>query len=210
MSVENAGHECAYDGKWHVSELDTPDEVCRFDQTRRHSDDGLTGARVQFLSCEHDEPFFLATSYDNSHNIREYVHSQNFPYGNMEMPGICNCSGPFPDFAENPYDVGATEEGRDNNFNVYPIATFTPEDWRTYRYTYHRLVEKVDHEIGKIIDVIDKNNLWKNTVVISSGDHGDGANAHHWNQKPVLYEEVINISPTVTLPGKEHAGEKLP
>ena len=34
--------------------------------------------------------------------------------------------------------------------------------------------------------------------------------AHHWNQKSALYEEVVNIPFIVTLPGKKHAGTKLP
>lgn len=99
----------------------------------------------------------------------------------------------FPNFAKNPYDADVIEKERENNFNVYPTATFTPEDWRMYRYTYYRLVEKVDREIGKIVDAIDKNNLWENTVVIFSSDHGDGIGAHHWNQKSATYEEVVNI-----------------
>ena len=201
--VKNAGYECAYGGKWHVPELDIPDEVRGFDQIHRHSDDGLAEACVQFLSRKHDKPFFLVASYDNPHNICEYARSQNLPYGNMEIPEIRNCPGLPPNFAKNPYDADVIEEERDNNFNVYPTATFTPEDWRMYRYTYYRLVEKVDREIGKIIDAIDKNNLWKNTVVIFSSDHGDGIGAHHWNQKSALYEEVVNIPLIVTLPGKK-------
>ena len=45
------------------------------------------------------------------------------------------------------------------------------------------VVEKVDAEIGKIVDAIDRRNLWRNTVVIFTSDHGDGVGAHHWNQK---------------------------
>lgn len=207
---KNAGYECAYGGKWHVPELDIPDKVRGFDQIYKHSDDGLAEACVEFLSRKHNKPFFLVASYDNPHNICEYARSQNLPYGNLDIPEIRNCPGLPPNFAKNPYDADVIEKERENNFNVYPTATFTPEDWRMYRYTYYRLVEKVDREIGKIVDAIDKNNLWENTVVIFSSDHGDGIGAHHWNQKSALYEEVVNIPFIVTLPGKKHAGTKLP
>ena len=69
------------------------------------------------------------------------------------------------------------------------------------------MVEKVDAEIGKIVDAIDKNDLWKNSVIIFSSDHGDGIGAHQWNQKSALYEEVVNIPMIVTLPGKKNAGK---
>ena len=147
---------------------------------------------------------------DNPHNICEYARSQNFPYGNIEIPDIKDCPGLPANFAKNPYDADVIESERTNNYNVYPTAHFTPEDWRMYRYTYYRLVEKIDKEIGKIIDAIDKNNLWENTVVIFSSDHGDGIGAHHWNQKSALYEEIVNIPLIVTLPGKKHAGTVLP
>ena len=208
--VKNAGYECAYGGKWHVPELDIPDKQYGFDQIYKHSDDGLAEACVKFLSKKHNKPFFLVASYDNPHNICEYARSQNLPYGNTDTPELRNCPGLPPNFAKNPYDADVIENERANNFNVYPTATFTPEDWRMYRYTYYRLVEKVDREIGKIVDAIDKNNLWENTVVIFSSDHGDGIGAHHWNQKSALYEEVVNIPFIVTLPGKKHAGGKLP
>ena len=57
---------------------------------------------------------------------------------------------------------------------------------------------------------MDKQNLWKNTVVVFASDHGDGMGAHQWNQKSALYEEVVNVPFIVTLPGKKHAGTELP
>lgn len=208
--VKNAGYDCAYGGKWHVPELDIPDKQYGFDNIYKHSDDGLAEACVEYLSCNHTKPFFLVASYDNPHNICEVARSQNLPYGNLDTPDLRDCPGLPVNFAKNPYDADVIESERAHNFNVYPTATFTPEDWRMYRYTYYRLVEKVDKEIGKIIDAIDSNNLWENTIVIFSSDHGDGTGAHHWNQKSALYEEIVNIPLIVTLPGKKNAGIKLP
>ena len=68
----------------------------------------------------------------------------------------------------------------------------------------------MDAEIGKIVDEIDRQNLWKNTVIIFTSDHGDGQGAHQWNQKSVLYEEVVNVPFIVCLPEGKHAGKVLP
>lgn len=84
----------------------------------------------------------MVASYDNPHNICEYARSQNFPYGNIDTPDIRDCPGVPANFAKNPYDADVIESERANNYNVYPTAGFTPEDWRMYRYTYYRLVEK--------------------------------------------------------------------
>lgn len=201
-----AGYECVYGGKWHLPLLDIPDELYGFRQLYRHSDVGLAEACSDFLLQKHERPFFLVASFDNPHNICEYARKQNLPYGNIDEPDLRDCPGMPVNFAKNPYDAGVIEFEKRSNFNVYPSIDYTVEDWRRYRYVYYRLVEKIDKEIGKIVDAIDDNGLWKNTVVIFSSDHGDGIGAHHWNQKSALYEEVVNIPLIVTLPGRKHAG----
>lgn len=62
-------------------------------------------------------------------------------------------------------------------------------------------------EIGKIVDAIDRNNLWENSVIIFTSDHGDGVGAHHWNQKSALYEEVVNVPLIIVLPDKSMQGQ---
>lgn len=92
-----------------------------------------------------------------------------------------------------PYDADVITYEQSLNYSTYPTRHYSPDDWRRYRSLYFRLVEKVDAEIGKIVDIIDRRNLWKNTVIIFTSDHGDGVGAHQWNQKSALYEEVVNI-----------------
>lgn len=52
--------------------------------------------------------------------------------------------------------------------------SYTPDDWRRYLNAYYRLVETVDAEIGRIRAEIERQNLWKNTVIIFTSDQLDG------------------------------------
>lgn len=208
--VQNAGYECAYAGKWHVHTPSMPDKEFGFSAIYPHNDNGLAEVSVAFLDRKHSKPFFLVVGFDNPHNICEYARSQNLPFGNLpelsqdEWPGLPS------NFARNPYDADVIDYEQALNYSAYPTRHYSPDDWRRYRSLYFRLVEKVDAEIGKIVDAIDRRNLWRNTVVIFTSDHGDGVGAHHWNQKSALYEEVVNVPLIVTLPGKKNAGKEMP
>lgn len=208
--MQRAGYECAYGGKWHVHTPSMPDGEFGFSTIHPHNDNGLAEASVAFLEQKHSKPFFLVVGFDNPHNICEYARSQNLPFGNLpelpqdEWPGLPS------NFARNPYDADVIDYEQTLNYSAYPTRHYSPDDWRRYRSLYFRLVEKVDAEIGKIVDAIDKQDLWKNTVVIFTSDHGDGMGAHHWNQKSALYEEVVNVPLIVTIPGKKNAGKEMP
>lgn len=204
--VSNAGYECSYAGKWHVSESSIPDGKYGFKKIYDHKDPGLAEACVEFLKSKHRRPFFLVASFDNPHNICEYARAQNLPWGNIDIPENAELPSLPKNFKINEDDADVIAWEKQNNYSAYPTVRYTEEDWRKYRYAYFRLVEKVDMEIGKIIDEIDNQNLWKNTVVIFTSDHGDGTGAHHWNQKSALYEEVVNIPLVVTMPEKKNAG----
>lgn len=149
-------------------------------------------------------------SFDNPHNICEFARQQDLPFADITVPDVSECPGLPANYAISPYDADILQREKSLNYSAYPTTSYTDDDWRRYRYAYYRLVEHVDKEIGKIVDAIDKNSLWRNTVVIFTSDHGDGTGAHHWNQKSALYDEVTNIPLIVVLPGKKNAGKQLP
>jgi len=204
--VAAAGYECVYAGKWHLPSSDMKNGTFGFNVLHGSSDTGLADACVKFLNAEHDKPFFLVASFNNPHNICEYVRSQNIFYADLEEPRIEDCPNLPANFAVNPYDADVIRAEQRASYKIYPVTSFTPDDWRRYRNAYYRLVEHVDTEIGKIIAALDK---YDNTVVIFTSDHGDGNASHQWNQKSALYEETVNIPFIVRLPYKKSSGAVL-
>lgn len=211
MLIEQAGYETAYAGKWHVNTNSLPGKhAFGFENLHGHNDFGLAEAAVSFLQRKHEKPFFLVASFDNPHNICEYARKQNTPFATIEEPPLEECPNLPANFCVAPYDANVLSYEREQSYRLYPTRDYTPDDWRRYLNAYYRLVETVDAEIGKLVAELDRQNLWKNTVVIFTSDHGDGAAAHRWNQKTVLYEEVVSVPFVVCLPGGKHAGKVMP
>lgn len=208
--MKKAGYECIYAGKWHVHTPSIPDQEFGFHAIHEHNDYGLAEKCADYLNQKHTQPFFLVASFDNPHNVCEFARQQNLPFARLDHIDYSANPGLPQNFYRNPYDADIIKFEKSANIVAYPTTEYTIDDWRKYRNAYYRLVEHVDAEIGKIVDAIDKNNLWENTVVIFTSDHGDGMGAHQWNQKSALYEEVVNIPMIVTLPGKKHAGKVMP
>lgn len=192
--LKQAGYHCAYGGKWHAHEAAMV-EGNGFDKIADFGDMPLAEKSINYLKSRTTkvQPFFLVASFDNPHNICEWARNQPLPYGNIppvplsetpELPVNFKKSETFPE---------ALQIEQNASVKIYPTKHYTEADWRQYRYTYYRLVEKVDKEIGKIIDAIDDLGLRDNTIIIFTSDHGDGNASHGWNQKTALFQESIKV-----------------
>jgi arylsulfatase A-like enzyme len=205
--LKKASYDCAYGGKWHAPETEiAPGNG--FDKIAGFGDIPLAQKCIDYLSSKRnsDKPFFLVASFDNPHNICEWARNEPLPYGNI--PAVATSKTPklpvnfkktslFPEALQNEQSISKL---------VYPTQNYTEEDWRQYRYTYYRLVEKVDSEIGEILDAIDKLGLRDNTLILFTSDHGDGNASHGWNQKTALFEEIINVPFIVSYKGIKNPG----
>jgi len=66
---------------------------------------------------------------------------------------------------------------------------------------YYGLVTFTDHNIGRMLDIIDQSSLRENTVVIYTSDHGEMAGHHGLWQKFCFYEPSVRVPLVVRYPG---------
>jgi arylsulfatase A-like enzyme len=204
--LTRAGYECVYGGKWHVPEIAMP-EGHGFRVISKFDDVALPALCLEFLEGSHDRPFFLVAGFDNPHNICEWRRQQNVPWGEVgDPPRVEDCPTLPANFAIPPFEPEAIRIITGSNKRIYPGSDYSNEQWRRYRWAYYRLVEKVDAQIGEILDGLETAGLSDNTVILFSSDHGDGHGAHHLVQKSFLYEEAMRVPMIVAAPDVVRAG----
>jgi arylsulfatase A-like enzyme len=195
-----AGYDCAYGGKWHVTQGAMQDGFA-FERIHGFEDNGLPKASIDFLKRPHERPFLLVASFDNPHNICEHSRDQPLPHGEVPLAPTEECPNLPPNFAAGPYEPEALGVYAEQARMFRRRSAYTPERWRLLRHVYYRLVEKVDAQIGQILTALRELGLEENTIVAFTSDHGDMAGAHELNQKHSLYDESARIPLLFAGPG---------
>ncbi len=204
--VSAAGYECSYIGKWHVGA--TPEQAGYENYDNVGTDDKKSEAAVDFLTGNHSKPFFLTVSLMNPHNVCELARADavgtDLPDGSIGLPPKdLDKLPPLPeDFAVPENEPSVIREIQHKSKIHYPTENWDELTWRQYLWGYYRLVEKVDAEIAKILDALKKSGYEENTVVIFTSDHGEGVAKQHWNQKQILYEQVVRTPLIISWKGK--------
>lgn len=202
--MKNQGYDCLYAGKWHVPTVNIPDKEFGFKKVSDMNDPKMAEAIGKELSVKRDKPIFLVASYLNPHEICEYARFQTLHYGEVKIPANAKYP-PLPDnFSSTKNLPELLMLHKEVSPKLYPTRNYTTQDWKIYMYAYYRLVERVDSVIGDLIQILKEKELYDNTIIIFTSDHGDGAAAHKWNQKRALFEETIHI-PLIVKPMKNHS-----
>jgi arylsulfatase A-like enzyme len=172
--------------------------------------DHVTAASaVEFLRQRRDKPFLLVSSFLNPHNICEWARSEPLPDGEVGTPPALSECPPARANAAPPKDEPdiMTLMRRSYQSNrLFPVGNFDEKKWREYAWAYHRMIEKVDAEIGKVLAALRETGQEERTVVVFLADHGDCQGAHKWNQKTVFYEESSRVPLIISHKGVTKAG----
>lgn len=86
-------------------------------------------------------------------------------------------------------------KGKHFDWPSYVPVTESKEAIEHVNYEYAALVSMCDAYLGKVLDFMDENNMWQDTMLIVNTDHGLLMGEHEWWGKNVqpIYNEVAHL-----------------
>ncbi|VVU95800.1 Sulfatase [seawater metagenome] len=72
--------------------------------------------------------------------------------------------------------------------------------WKNFQNLYLSMIQYVDDYLFQLYDFMDKNNMFSNTGVIISADHGEMAGSHGLKQKGLPYKNSTNVPCLICAP----------
>jgi iduronate 2-sulfatase len=156
--------------------------------------DGMLAAdAVRVLEENHDKPFFIGVGFHKPHDPffapKEYF--EFYPLDQMQLAKEPNDRSPLLKYAI----PGA-----------YNFETFTDKDRREFKRAYHACTTFVDAQVGKVLDAMDRLQLWGNTVVVLLGDHGYHLGEHEWWNKVTVFDIGARVPLVIWVPESEGMG----
>jgi arylsulfatase A-like enzyme len=140
--------------------------------------------------------------------------------GNLLMVGFIKPHHPFDppepwDLMYNPDEMellpgwlGAVPE-RDRSYHsgFFPNHQLTEVTLRRITAFYYASISQIDHQIGRMIDLLRYKGLYDDTVIVFTSDHGEYLGFHHMILKGCyLYEPLVRVPLIVKFPGSPDAG----
>ena len=165
------------------------------------------------------EPWFLVTSFINPHDI--FFADVNAPGETVQKglkPGQIAAiprdaqyrrqwSFPLWSTLDEPLRAPGRPEAHWEFYrgtaNVMgEIPTARRDMWRTYNDYYLNLLQEGDRHVGQLLAALDDLDLWKDTVVVFTADHGELGGSHGGmrNKGPVAYEQNVHVPMIVVHP----------
>ncbi|MBM4103774.1 MAG: sulfatase [Planctomycetes bacterium] len=154
--------------------------------------DGQLAARaVQILNQQHGKPFFMALGFHKPHDPFEAPkkYFDMYPLDKLMPPVV-----PDKQLPKEEYILGSS--------SASVFREFSLRDQREFTRAYYAATSFTDAQIGRVMDALDRQNLWKDTVVLFIGDHGYNLGEHHWWNKAVLFEDTTRVPMIAVVEGR--------
>ena len=196
---QEGGYDAYYTGKWHVFGLDQAKNfnILRGSGRGELADPAVARSVEELVGHRRpEEPFFLTVGLMNPHDCCYIARSKAGFSKNAFGQDIRDELPPLPDN----FDVGRYRQLRSRDRGKG--AGWSMLDWRYYIYSCYRLTEMVDAEVGRVLSALRCSPYAGNTLVIFSGDHGEGLGHHARLTKGFLHEEAARVPTIVSWPGR--------
>ncbi len=159
---------------------------------------GMQTVKLLREFCASPKPFFLHSSFFKPHSPLVVSPPYDTMYDDADIP--------LPKLAtlEEIRKLPLPVQKQIERAALYQIDR-TRLEWM-YR-GYYGGISMVDHEMGQILDELERSGKAENTIVVFATDHGDQLGEHGLQGKNVLFEASVHIPMMVRFPNHVVAGK---
>ncbi len=161
----------------------------------KHSSELLSDTAITYLQNREknpsDQPFLLYLAYLAPHDPR------TMPEEFKKMYDPEKITLPKNYMTEHPFLFGV-EDIRDEVLAVYPRRE---AEVRRHLAEYYGMISHLDHEIGRVIDQLEKMGELENTIIVLTGDNGLAVGCHGLMGKQNLYDHSVRVPLLMRGPG---------
>jgi iduronate 2-sulfatase len=151
---------------------------------------------IRLLREHHTDPFFVAMGFYRPHTpfVAPKKYFEMYPIEQIRSPAEpldALVGVPLMAWVDRPYQLQMDElEKRQAIQAYYASITF------------------MDAQLGRVLDEVDRLDLWKNTLIVFVSDHGYHMGEHSLWQKTTLFENSSRVPMVVYAPGFESTAGK--
>ncbi len=93
--------------------------------------------------------------------------------------------------------------------SYFPHAEMDEAQLRRAMAYYYATISQIDHHVGRMVDLLKQRDLYDDTLIVYTSDHGDYMGFHHLLLKGnFMYDPVVKVPLILKFPGQVRAGER--
>lgn len=172
----------------------------------------LTKHYINRLQQPEDQPFFYALGYVQTHNpFTPSIENWNKTGDPMAPEHLPDRKGDTTQFTGNGSGYVVLPQTPPGDRDDVPPVAFgrdqilkTEEEWRKTIHAYDGDLAQLDTYLGWVLDELDRQNLWDNSIVIFWVDHGQHLGEHEGTWlKGTVFDESLHVPLIICVPGKQ-------
>jgi len=169
-----------------------------------------TDRAIDFIDANraHGNPWVFSLNYFDPH----HPFDPPFEYLNRYLSILDEI--PLPDYKEgeldkkNLYHQREYDNGAYNGMKEFRHDDMTDREHRLVKAAYWAMVNLIDHQVGRLIDMLEETGQLENTLIIFTSDHGEMLGDHGIYLKgPHLYDCSVRVPLIISWPGHVGAGK---
>ncbi len=157
---------------------------------------------IDFLETrDSSRPFFLWSSFTKPHPPFDPTRDFWDLYENIQFPE--------PVYGDWSMDLEKAPQGfLAGTYSHTDMYLQSPAQIQSIRRAYYAMISEVDYSLGMLLASLREQNLFSNTWIVFTTDHGEMLGDHHMAQKNLFFEGASHI-PLIVIPPKRKEFQAL-